>query len=95
MELVKRQQIFICTLIFCAVLFFLFPLTTMAQTVSISDANLRAAVAAELGKGPGATITAEEVATLTHLVAVDADIREFDRDLNLQQDLKKLDLTTV
>ena len=75
MGLAKRQQIVICTLIFCAVLFFLFPLTTMAQIVNISDAKLRTAIAAELRKGPGAPITAEEMATLTHLVAADADIR--------------------
>ena len=76
MELAKRQQIFICTLIFCAVLFFLFPLTTMAQAVNIPDANLRAAIATELGKGPGVAITVEEMATLTRLEAHDADIRD-------------------
>ena len=43
--------------------------------VSIPDANLRAAIAAALGKASGATITKAEMATLTSLDARDAGIR--------------------
>ena len=45
-----------------------------AQTVNIPDANLRAAIEKRLGKASGATITAEEMATLTWLSAEDANI---------------------
>ena len=41
--------------------------SAVAQTVNIPDANLRAEVEAALGKGAGATITAEDMATLTEL----------------------------
>ena len=65
----------VCMLTLWAVLF-LMPLDTPAQTVNIPDANLRAAVAEALGKAPGATITADEMATLTHLAAHDRGIRD-------------------
>ena len=79
MQRTHRQHIFICTFIFCATLFFMCPLTMVAQTVNIPDANLRAAVEEALGKTSGTTITAEEMATLTRLEAHNADIREFNR----------------
>ena len=43
-------------------------------TVNIPDPNLRAAIEAALGKAPGATITAVEMATLTRLEAREANI---------------------
>ena len=70
----KIQHIFIYTLMLCALLFSA-PLSTSAQTVNIPDANLRAAIAEALGKAPGIRITRDEMATLTHLEAHDADIR--------------------
>ena len=75
MQLTKKQHIFIYIHVFCATLFFVFPLTTSAQTVNITDANLRAAIEETLGKTSGATITAEEMTTLTHLEAHNANIR--------------------
>ena len=48
----------------------------LAQTVSISDSNLRAAIEDALGKGSGATITTAEMATLTELRAPNADISD-------------------
>ena len=74
MVLTKRKRIFAYTLTLCGTLFFVFPLMTTAQTVKIPDANLRAAVEEALGKTSGATITVEEMATLTHLDAVNKDI---------------------
>ena len=68
MKFTKLQPIFVCCLTLCAVLFFM-PLATTAQVVNIPDANLRAAIAEALGKTPGTTITAAEMATLTHLEA--------------------------
>ena len=44
--------------------------------VNIPDANLRAAIAAELGKVPNAPITPDEMATLTVLEARDQGIRD-------------------
>ena len=70
----KIQHIFIYTLILCALLFSA-PLSTSAQTVNIPDANLRSAIAEALGKAPGIRITRDEMATLTHLEAHDANIR--------------------
>ena len=75
MQLSKTQHIFVFTLMLCTLLFFLTPLSTSAQTVNIPDANLRAAIAEALGKAPGIRITRDEMATLTHLEAHDADIR--------------------
>ena len=76
MGLIKRQYVFVYILTFCAMLFFLFPLMARAQTVNIPDTNLRAAIATALGKAPSATITAEEMATLTRFEAHNADIRD-------------------
>ncbi|MDE0427488.1 MAG: cohesin domain-containing protein [Candidatus Poribacteria bacterium] len=45
-------------------------------SVHIPDPNLRAAIADALGKHPGATITAEEMATLTKLNAANMDISD-------------------
>ena len=67
MVLTKRKRIFAYTLTLCGTLFFVFPLMTTAQTVKIPDANLRAAIEEALDKTSGATITAEEMATLTRL----------------------------
>ena len=75
MELTKKQHIFLYIPIFCATFFFVFPLTTVAQTVNIPDTNLRAAIEKALGKTSNARITAEEMATLTRLEAHNADIR--------------------
>ena len=74
-KLTKRQHIYVYVLTFCVTLCFLFPQITMAQTVNIPDANLRAAIATALGKAQGDTITAEEMATLTDLEAHNAGIR--------------------
>ena len=49
---------------------------TSAQTVSITDPNLRAAIEDTLGKGAGAPITQTEMATLTELRAPNADISD-------------------
>ncbi len=72
MQLTNRQRIFIYTFIFW--LCFTFPLITEAQTVSIPDANLRAAIEEALDKKSDARITAEEMATLNHLDAANRDI---------------------
>ena len=74
MRLTKTQHIFICTFILCAALFFI-PLLISAQTVNIPDVNLRKAINETLGKAPNARITRDEMATLTHLEAHDANIR--------------------
>ena len=66
MQLTKTQHTFICTLVLCATLFLIFPLTTKAQTVNIPDPNLRAAIVEALGKAPNARITADEMARLTN-----------------------------
>ncbi len=69
MRLIKKQYIYAYILVFCATPFFMFPLTTMAQTVNIPDANLRAAIEEALGKTPNVRITVEEMETLTRLNA--------------------------
>ena len=76
MGLAKKKYIFVHILTLCLTLLLLFPLTTHAQTVNIPDVNLRAAITAALGKTPGATITAEEMATLTRLEAHNANIHD-------------------
>ena len=75
MLLTKRKHIFAYTLTLCVTLFFVFPLTVKAQSVNIPDDNLRAAIEEALGKTSGATITANEMATLRELSAVSMDIR--------------------
>ena len=52
------------------------PLTATAQLVDIPDSNLRAAVETALGKASGATITTDEMATLTRLEAQRAGIHD-------------------
>ena len=55
---------------------FSIPLTVTAQTVDIPDPNLRAAIATQLGKPSGATITTADIANLTELTARNASIRD-------------------
>ena len=74
MVLTERKRIFVYTLTFWVTLFFVFPLVTIAQTVNIPDANLRAAIEEALDKTSGATVTAEEIATLTRLDAANRKI---------------------
>ena len=50
--------------------------TATAQTVDIPDPNLRAAIEAELGKAPGDTITMADIANLTRLSALFANISD-------------------
>ena len=57
----------------------------------IPDANLRAAVEAALGKAGGATITAAEMETLTHLTARDAGVSDL-TGLELATNLTELEL---
>ena len=59
--------------------------------VNIPDANLRAAIAAELGKAPNAPITPDEMATLTVLEARDQGIRDL-TGLEFATNLELLDL---
>ena len=59
--------------------------------VSIPDANLRAAIAAALGKARGASITVAEMATLTRLVAPNKEIRDL-TGLEPASNLTRLDL---
>ena len=67
------------------------PLTATAQVVSIPDPNLRAAIEKALGKAPGTTITATEMATLTHLEAKNANISDL-TGLEAATNLKSLRL---
>ena len=50
--------------------------TVSAQVVDIPDPNLNALLAEELGKAPGATITVEDMESLTYLFGYDAQIRD-------------------
>ena len=76
MQLIKTQHIFVCTLMLCMTSFLMFPLTTIAQTVNIPDANLREAIAEALGKAPNARITADEMRTLNRLEADNREIND-------------------
>ena len=76
MVLSKRKHIFVYTLTLCVMLFFLFPLITRAQTVSIPDANLREAINEALGKAPDARVTVDEMRTLIRLEANNKDISD-------------------
>ncbi|MCY3739627.1 MAG: leucine-rich repeat domain-containing protein [Candidatus Poribacteria bacterium] len=91
MVLRKRKHIFVYILTFCTTLCFLFPLTTMAQTVNIPDANLRAAIEEALGKTSGATIMAEEMLTLTHFEAVNRNINDL-TGIGAATNLERLEL---
>ena len=90
-KITQRKHIFVSTLTFCVMLFFVFPLMTTAQTVNIPDANLRAAIEEALGKTPGARITAEEMATLTGLEAGNRDISDL-TGLEAATNLEQLEL---
>ncbi len=59
--------------------------------VYIPDPNLRAAIEEALGKAPNDVITAEDMATLTELNAVDADIQDL-TGLQFATDLEILDI---
>ncbi len=83
MQLAKKRHIFISTLTLYAVLF-LIPLTTVAQTVSIPDANLREVINETLNRVPTAQITVEDMRALRELRAENRDI----------QDLKGLEAAT-
>ena len=69
MGLIKKQHIFIYILVFCGALFFVLPLTTVAQTVNIPDTNLREAINEVLDKATDARITVDEMETLIRLEA--------------------------
>ena len=92
MQRTHRQHIFTHTFIFCATLFFLCPLMTKAQTVSIPDVNLRAAIEEALDKTSGARITVEEMATLTGLEAGNRDINDL-TGLEAATNLEELELS--
>ena len=62
--------------IFMLLIFLSIPSTSTAQTVTIPDPNLRAAIAAELGKASGTTITVLDMARLTQLHAKEAGISD-------------------
>ena len=91
MQLTKIKHIFVYTLTLCVTLFFMLPLTTTAQTVNIPDANLRAAIEDVLSKTLGATITTEDMLTLTRL---DADNKKIDNLTGLESatNLERLEL---
>ena len=69
-----------------------FPLTVTAQVVDIPDPNLRAAIETALGKASGATITAADMAGLTHLTARGANITNL-TGLEFAANLTNLDLS--
>ena len=69
MQHINKQHIFTQMFIFSAILFFVFPLMTGAQTVNIPDANLRAAIEEALGK-------VEEMLTLTSFEAANKEIND-------------------
>ncbi len=60
----------------CGILLLLSTFTIQAQTVSIPDDNLRAAMEKALDKTPGDTITPEEMETLTRFEANNANITD-------------------
>ena len=76
MQRTHRQHIFTQVFIFSLTLFFVFPLTTTAQTVNIPDDNLREAINEVLGKALDARITVDEMETLTRLEVHNANIRD-------------------
>ena len=55
-------------------MFLTLPLPVVAQVVDIPDPNLRAEIECALGKAAGATITADDMATLTEFYGGDANI---------------------
>ena len=69
----QRMKILICLFLFC-IGFLIGPQPIFAQNVNIPDPNLRAAIVEVLEKVPGAPITAADMATVTRLDAVEANI---------------------
>ena len=61
---------------FILLIFLSIPSTSAAQTVNIPDPNLRAAIAAELGKASGDPITTSDMAALTSLTARESNISD-------------------
>ena len=61
---------------FILLIFLSIPSTSTAQTVTIPDPNLRAAIAAELGKASGDPITTSDMAALRSLTAREANISD-------------------
>ena len=61
---------------FILLIFLSIPSTSAAQTVNIPDPNLRAAIAAELGKASSDTITTSDMAALRSLTARESDISD-------------------
>ena len=76
MQPIKTQHVFIFFFRVCAVLFFLTPCSTSAQTVSIPDVNLRAAIAETLDKAPNSQMTRADMTRLTRLEAHNRDITD-------------------
>ena len=74
MQLAKKRHIFINTLTLYTVLFWI-PLTTVAQNVSIPDANLREVINETLNRVPNAQITVEDTQALRELRADSRDIQ--------------------
>ena len=70
--MLNRFFYFILFLFIC----FLFPLVATAQTVDIPDPNLRAAIETAIGKASGASITSADMATVTYLEALNANIHD-------------------
>ena len=73
MQSIQKQHIFAVAFIVCAV-FFIIPCNTSAQTVSIPDPDLRAAINEALDKPKNAAVTRAEMETLTELRANNRDI---------------------
>ena len=77
---------------FFLLIYLTLPLTVTAQVIDIPDPNLRAAVEKALGKASGATITAADMANLTHLEARNVNISDL-TGLQAATNLTFLDLT--
>ena len=77
MQFAKKRPIFIGTLTFYVVLF-LIPLTTVAQSVNIPDANLRTAINKALDRAPDALITVEDMRALRELRAENRGIQNLE-----------------
>ena len=92
MQQINRQHIFTQMFVFCATLFFVFPLMTVAQTVNIPDANLQAAIEEALGKASNARITVEEMLALTRFEAANKEISDL-TGLEAAIHLERLDLS--
>ena len=76
MQIANKQHIFVLNIIALSTTLFLGPLSTSAQTVTIPDENLRAAINETLGKPENAHITREEMQTLTELHAENRGITD-------------------